>query len=58
MVFKMPDEQHAKGVMAVTLNERRWLTETLTCPELLQGFSVNAKDIFAWPSVPQQEAKE
>jgi Uma2 family endonuclease len=51
-------DPYQKGVMVVASSERRWITDTLTCPELLPGFSVNVKDLFAWPSVPQQEAKE
>jgi len=35
-----------KGVMVITANERRWVTDTLTCQELLPGFSINVQDIF------------
>jgi Uma2 family endonuclease len=41
-----------KGVMVITPDDRRWVTETLTCPELLPGFSVNVQDIWAWPAAP------
>ncbi|MCI0554701.1 MAG: Uma2 family endonuclease [Anaerolineae bacterium] len=43
-------DPYQKGVMVVTANERRWVADTLTCPELLPGFSVNVQDIFAWPA--------
>jgi hypothetical protein len=42
----------SKRVMVITANERRWVTDTLTCPELLPGFAVNVQDIFAWPAAP------
>jgi Uma2 family endonuclease len=45
-------DPYQKGVMVVTANERRWVTDTLTCRELLPGFSVNVQDIFEWPDVP------
>lgn len=45
-------DPYQKGVMVVDANGRRWLTDTLTCPELLPGFSVNVQDIFAWPAAP------
>ena len=41
-----------KGVMVITSNDRHWVTDTLTCPELLPGFSINVQDIFAWPATP------
>ncbi|MCI0692416.1 Uma2 family endonuclease [candidate division KSB1 bacterium] len=41
-----------KGVMVITSNDRHWVTDTLTCPELLLGFSVNVQDIFSWPAAP------
>jgi len=44
-------DPYQKGVMVITSNDRRWVTDTLTCPELLPGFSINVKDIFAWPVV-------
>lgn len=40
-----------KGVMVVTPNDRQWVKDTLTCPELLPGFSLNVLEIFEWPSV-------
>jgi len=39
-----------KGVMVITAAGRHWVTDTLTCPELLPGFSVNVQDIWAWPA--------
>lgn len=45
-------DPYQKGVMVITANERRWVTDTLTCPELLPGFSVNVQDIFSWPAAP------
>jgi len=51
-------DPYQKGVMVVTQKERIWITGTLTCPELLPSFSIDVKDIFAWPSAPQQETKK
>jgi Uma2 family endonuclease len=45
-------DPYQKGVMVIAANERLWVTDTLTCPELLPGFSVNVQDIFAWPAAP------
>ncbi len=44
-------DPYQKGVMVVTRDDRRWVKDTLTCPDLLPGFSVNVQDIFTWPSV-------
>jgi Uma2 family endonuclease len=49
-------DPYQKGVMVVTASERIWITGTLTCSELLPGFSVDVKDIFAWPAAPKPEA--
>jgi Uma2 family endonuclease len=38
-----------KSVVVMTPAERRWESDTLTCPELLPGFSINVADIFARP---------
>ncbi len=38
------------GIWVISKEGRRWETNTLTCPELLPGFSVNVQDIFSWPS--------
>lgn len=50
-------DPYQQGVMVVTSKDRLWITDTLTCPELLPGFSVNVKDIFAWPSVTTKAAE-
>ncbi len=42
-----PEEQ---SVMVITANERLWVKDTLTCPELLPDFSVALPRIFIWPS--------
>jgi Uma2 family endonuclease len=41
-----PSEQ---SVVVMTPTERRWESETLTCPELLPGFSVKISEIFSSP---------
>jgi Uma2 family endonuclease len=41
-----PSEQ---SVVVMTPKERRWESETLTCPELLPGFSVKISEIFSSP---------
>ncbi len=46
-----------KGVEVVTPNDRKWVKDTLTCPELLPGFSVKVEDIFTWPSVAPKVAE-
>jgi len=45
-------DPYQKGVMVITANERLWVNDTLTCPEVLPDFSINVQDIFSWPSVP------
>jgi hypothetical protein len=35
--------------LILTPTGRRWEYETLTCPELLPGWSLNLKKIFNWP---------
>lgn len=40
-----------KGVMIVTPDDRKWVKDILTCPELLPGFSLNVLEIFEWPAV-------
>jgi Uma2 family endonuclease len=39
-------DPYQKGVMVITADGRHWVTDTLTCPELLPGFSINVQDIF------------
>lgn len=39
-----------KGVMVITAGNKQWVTDTLTCPEVLPGFSVTVQDIFSWPT--------
>lgn len=36
-------------VLVLTATGRRWEYETLTCPELLPGWSLNLEKIFNWP---------
>jgi Uma2 family endonuclease len=36
-------------VLVLTATGRRWEYETLTCPELLPGWSLNLTKIFNWP---------
>ena len=50
-------DPYQKGVMVITPNNRHWVTDTLTCPELLPGFSVNVQDILAWPAAPVKAAE-
>jgi Uma2 family endonuclease len=42
-------------VLILTASGRRWEYETLTCPELLPGWSLNLQKIFNWPE-PQAAA--
>ncbi len=37
-------------VLVLTATGRRWEYETLTCPELLPGWSMNLSKIFNWPT--------
>jgi len=43
-------DPYQKAVMVITPQGRQWVTEVLTCQELLPGFAVNVEDIFAWPA--------
>jgi Uma2 family endonuclease len=45
-------DPYQKGVMVITSNERIWVSDILTCPEVLPGFSIKVQDIFSWPSAP------
>lgn len=48
-----------KGVMVVTPQDRKWVKEILTCPELLPDFALKVEEIFTWPSsTPQNAAKQ
>ncbi|MEK7729768.1 MAG: Uma2 family endonuclease [candidate division KSB1 bacterium] len=40
-----------KGVLVVTPEDRKWVKDVLTCPELLPDFSLNVREIFERPSV-------
>jgi len=42
-------DPYEKAVFVITPNEERWVRDTLTCPEVLPGFSINVQDIFNWP---------
>jgi Uma2 family endonuclease len=46
-----------KSVVVMTPTERRWESDTLTCPELLPGFSIKVEEILPWPAqkTPQTE---
>jgi len=46
-----------KGVMVITPDDRQWVTDTLSCPELLPGFSVKVQDLWAWPLAPTTAAE-
>lgn len=50
-------DPYRQGVMIVTSDDQRWLKDTLTCSELLPGFSVKVQDIFTWPSAPAKAAE-
>jgi len=50
-------DPYQKGVMVITPDGRHWVTDTLTCPEVLPGFSVNVQEIWAWPSAPTTAAE-
>ncbi len=47
-----------KGVMVVTPEDRKWVKDILTCPELLPGFSLHVVEIFDWPSAMPKEAAQ
>jgi Uma2 family endonuclease len=48
-------DPYQKGVEVVTPSQRKWVNDTLTCPELLPGFSISVKDIFTWPTKDNEE---
>lgn len=37
------------SVLVMTPTERRWITDRLTCPEVLPDFALNVPEIFSWP---------
>lgn len=43
-------DPYEKAVFVITAKEERWVRDTLTCPEVLPGFSLNVQDIFNWPA--------
>ncbi|MEK7730023.1 MAG: Uma2 family endonuclease [candidate division KSB1 bacterium] len=49
-----PEEQ---GVMVITPQERFWVKDQLTCPELLPGFAVAVQEIFVWPAAQAETSK-
>jgi Uma2 family endonuclease len=50
-------DPYQKAVVVVTPNDRRWVKDTLTCPEILPGFSINVQDIFSWPTASTKTTK-
>jgi Uma2 family endonuclease len=48
-------DPYQKGVKVITSAGRHWVTDMLTCPELLPGFAVNVQDIWAWPAAKTAE---
>jgi Uma2 family endonuclease len=50
-----PTEQ---SVVVMTPTERRWESDTLTCPELLPGFSIKIEEIFSWPAQEATHTEE
>lgn len=46
-----------KGVEVVTPNNRKWVNDTLSCPELLPGLAIQVEDIFTWPSTSAKAAE-
>lgn len=47
-----------KSVVVMTATERRWESNTLTCPELLPGFRIKVADIFSWPKQKSFRSKK
>ncbi len=48
-------DPYEKAVFVITPNEERWVRDTLTCPEVLPGFSIKVQDIFNWPVAAKVE---
>ena len=42
-------DPYEKAMLIVTSEDRRWVGETLTCPEILPDFSLDIQDLFSWP---------
>ncbi|MFQ5632076.1 MAG: Uma2 family endonuclease [bacterium] len=47
-----------ESVVVMTPTERRWESATLTCPEILPDFSLDAAEIFSWPKQQPSPATE
>jgi len=47
-------DPYEKAVFVITANEQHWVRDTLTCPEVLPGFSIKVQDIFNWPAAPMK----
>jgi len=47
-------DPYEKAVFVITPTEERWVRDTLTCPEVLPGFSINVQDIFNWPAAKME----
>ncbi len=50
-------DPYQKAVLVITPNEQNWVHDTLTCPEVLPGFSINVQDIFNWPAATAKTAE-
>lgn len=50
-------DPYEKAVFVITPNEERWVRDTLTCPEVLPGFSLSVQDIFNWPAATIKAAE-
>jgi len=50
-------DPYEKAVFVITPNEERWVRDTLTCPEVLPGFSIKVQDIFNWPVAAAKTAE-
>jgi Uma2 family endonuclease len=47
-----------RRVMIMTPTEWRWESTTLTCPEVLPGFSIEVAKIFSWPKQQSSQQEE
>ena len=50
-------DPYQQAVVVITPNEQRWVRDTLTCPEVLPGFSIAVQDIFNWPAAADKAAE-